>query len=295
MSMSGASIRYLSSGQQVPFFGTPDLHTTDHPWAGYSFEEAMGQGEPLPKHSWSKTTLLYVCDGRSSLRWQHRGVWNLDSVEAGTVSIVRRDVEIQAAVPSGIFPMMVLQLDNAKLQHLAPVQIRSIDETLVTAQVTQDQRLAGLLCAMRAEVREGCLSGRLYAEAISIALLAYLAGKYCAAHAGSNACTLSLSQKRCLGDHIQDSLTDNISVTELAALVQMSPSHFSRVFKASFGETPYHFVMRQRVATAKAMLADPKLTATEVASALGFASQSHFVKVFRQFTGMTPRQYRMGV
>lgn len=248
----------------------------------------------MPSHSWSKTTLLYVCGGQSSLRWKHRGVWSLDPIETGTVSLVRRDVEIQAAVPNGIFPMMVLQLDNARPQRLAPAQVRSIDEALVTAQVTRDGRLADLLSAMRAEVREGCLSGRLYAEAISIALLAYLASKYCApTRSLSPISSLSSAQKRRLDEFIREAVADSISVSELAALVDMSPSHFSRVFKASFGDTPYQFVMRQRVETAKTMLSDPRLTATDVASALGFASQSHFVKVFRQFTGITPRRFRM--
>ncbi len=53
-------------------------------------------------------------------------------------------------------------------------------------------------------------------------------------------------------------LTSNISVTELAGLVQMSPSHFARVFKASFGVTPYRFVMQERIEGAKDMLASDK-------------------------------------
>jgi AraC family transcriptional regulator len=75
----------------------------------------------------------------------------------------------------------------------------------------------------------------------------------------------------------------------------MSPSHFARVFKASFGVTPYRFVMHERIEGAKHMLAGSDLSATEVAMAFGFSSQSHFVKVFRQFTGVTPKQYKVGL
>jgi AraC family transcriptional regulator len=291
--MGAQRIQFTHEGGSRPFFAEPVIKSADHPWAGYSFEESMGQAEPLPSHSWSKTTLLYVRGGQASLRWKHRGVWSLDPIQQDTVSFVRRDVEIQAAVPSGSFPMMVLQLDNAKLHHLAPTQIHSIDTSLTTAQVTKDQRLAHLLEAMRAEVEEGCLSGKLYAEAISIALLAYLANRYCASTADRSNFSLSVSQKQQLSDYIRDALAESISVTELAGLVHMSPSHFSRVFKTSFGETPYHFVMRQRVEAAKALLSEGALSATDVASALGFASQSHFAKVFRQFVGVTPRQYQL--
>lgn len=293
--VSGQRIQFVTNERQLPFFKDRDLCSVDHPWAGYSFEEAIGDGEPLPSHSWSKTTLIFVCGGKSSLRWRHRGIWRLDPVEAGTVSIIRRDVEIQAALPSRPFPMMALQLDHAKLLHLAPAQLLSIDESLVAAQVTQDGHLAHLLSAMRAEVRDGCRSGRLYAESISLALLAYLAARYSTSNRTSSySGTLSGAQNKTLNDYIQENICENISVSELASLVSMSPSHFYRVFKSTFGEPPYRFVMRLRVELAKKMLAEPDINSTQVATTLGFASQSHFVKVFRQFTGTTPGRYQGG-
>ncbi len=75
----------------------------------------------------------------------------------------------------------------------------------------------------------------------------------------------------------------------------MSTSHFSRVFKASFGATPYRFIMFERIEEAKHMFATTKLSGSQIAIALGFSSQSHFVKVFSQFMGVTPKQYRAGL
>jgi len=294
--VSTSRIQMLSNGRRVPFFTRPALRSADNPWAGYYFEEANGPAEPLPSHSWSKTTLLYVTDGGGSLDWKHRGIWRKDSVRDGTVSIIRRDVEIQSAVPSDATPMMVLQLDNSKLQHIAPDDVLAIDKFLESAQVTRDVRLAALMSAMCEEVREGCPSGRLFGESISLALLSYLAGRYASTrHADNCEASLSPAQKGCLVDYIRGNLTTNISVTELAGLVQMSPSHFARVFKAAFGVTPYRFVMRERIEGAKGMLAGTKISASEVSSAYGFSSQSHFAKVFREFTGVTPKQYRVGL
>ena len=191
---------------------------------------------------------------------------------------------------------MVLQLDNSKLQHMAPDQVSAIESSLVSAQTTNDERLATLMSAMREEVREGCPSGRLYGESISLALLAYLAGRYATPRHVERFASrpVAVAEAR-LVDYIRANLTSNISVTELAALVQMSPSHFARVFKASFGVTPYRFVMQERIEGAKDMLASTKLSASQVAMAFGFSSQSHFVKVFRQFTGVTPKQYKAGL
>jgi AraC-like DNA-binding protein len=286
----------LSRSRRVPFFGARGVNSGDHPWAGFSFEHADSPAIALGSHSWSKTTLLHVTAGdQASLRWRHRGMWNTDAIQAGTVSIIRRDAEIQSAVPSGSVPIMVLQLDNSRLQHIAHDYVLNIERALASAQVTRDHRIATLMSAMYEEVRQGCPSGRLFGESISLALLAYLAGRYATPrHADDYGSGLSPSQKRCIVDYVRGNLASNISVAELAGLTQMSPSYFARVFRASFGVTPYRFVMQERVEGAKGMLASGKLSASQIATAFGFASQSHFVKVFRQFTGATPKQYKAG-
>jgi AraC family transcriptional regulator len=295
LQLSEPSFEFMTTGGRRPFFDAPTLRSSDHPWAGYGFEESPSPLEPLPSHSWAKTTLLHICpfEGQSSLRWKHRGSWNNDIIQTGTVSIVRRDIEIQAAIAASNFPVMVLQLDNSQLHHLAPSQVTSIDEALVAVQVTRDPQLAGLMTAMRAEVREGCPSGRLFAESISIALLAYLANRYTnKLRSVGGAGSLSASQKKTVASYVRSNLSDNISITELASLADLSPSRFTRAFKSAFGDTPYRYVMRQRIEAAKLMLREKALTATAVAMSLGFSSQSHFIKVFRQFTGLTPSQFR---
>lgn len=294
--MTASRLHLNSNGRRIPFFAEAALSSADHPWAGYYLEEAEGPGTPIPSHSWSRTTLLFVKGGGGSLNWKHRGVWRNDAVSRGTVSIIRRDVEIQSCIPSNPIPTIVLQLDNSKLQHIAPDNVLAIDQSLRSAQVTTDYRLATLMSEMCEEIREGCPSGRLFGESISIALLAYLTSKYATAGLENDQGSgLSPAQKRVLVDYIRGNLAHNISVSELAGLVQMSPSHFARIFRAAFGATPYRFVMRERIEAAKEMIAGTKLSASDISSAYGFSSQSHFAKVFRQFTGVTPKQYKGGV
>jgi AraC family transcriptional regulator len=268
------------------------LSSTDHPWAGYLFEESNGQNEPISRAAFLKTTIFLCTGGQGVAHRRHRGVWDKHHIQPGSVFIVRRDTEIQAAWTSNAWPTMLLQLDHSKFQHIAPHEVGAIERSLVSALTTRDDRLAALMLAMREEVQEGCPSGRLYGESISFALLTYLAGRYATPrHVDNCAAGLSPAQKRGIVDYIGANLASNISVTELAGLVHMSPSHFAHVFKASFGVTPYRFVMQQRVEEAMRMLASSNLSATQVAMAFGFSSQSHFVKVFRQFTGVTPKQY----
>jgi AraC family transcriptional regulator len=153
-----------------------------------------------------------------------------------------------------------------------------------------------MMIAMRDEVRDGCPSGRLYGESLSLALLSYLGGRY--ADFGSEKSSrigFSSDQMREILDYIGSNLTRDVSVTDLASLVQTSPSHFAHVFKLSFGVSPYHFIQQKRIEAAKRLLANSRLSSSQVALTYNFASQSHFAKVFRQFTGVTPKQYRAGL
>jgi AraC family transcriptional regulator len=62
----------------------------------------------------------------------------------------------------------------------------------------------------------------------------------------------------------------------LAAVAQMSPYYFSRLFKQSTGLSPHHYLLRQRIERAKELPADPQRRIAEVSNALGFPHQSHF-------------------
>ena len=104
--------------------------------------------------------------------------------------------------------------------------------------------------------------------------------------------SLSPAQRRTISDYVRENLANDISVTELAAIVCMSPAHFSRQFREIFCMAPYQFVLQERITRAKDLLATTTMSTTQVGMALGFSSQGHFAKLFRQFTGVTPKQYR---
>lgn len=286
----------MTEGRRVPFFDQPALKSAEHPWAGFHFEESVSNGEPLGSHAWLKTTLLLVRGGRSSLRWKHRGSWNNDRCQQHTVSIVKRDIEIQAAIPSTNIPILILQLDKLKLEKIAPDYFLSIETSLPAVRVAQDQRIGIMMSMMSDEVKSRCSSGRLYGEALSIALLSYIAANYAHRHAGAKPdYSLSPYQTRRLLDYIRSNLTHDISVSDMASHVNLSPSHFTRVFSRSFGVTPYRFVMHERIELAKVMLAHDEISASNISATLGFSSYSHFSLVFRQFAGVTPKQFKSGL
>lgn len=92
--------------------------------------------------------------------------------------------------------------------------------------------------------------------------------------------------------YLLKNVTHNISLEELAAHVGLSPYHFLRRFRATFGMPPHTYRLQQRIHLAKRMLADGT-PIVQVALDTGFTDQSHFTRRFKTFVGTTPRQYQI--
>jgi transcriptional regulator GlxA family with amidase domain len=78
----------------------------------------------------------------------------------------------------------------------------------------------------------------------------------------------------------------------LARGAGLSVSHFNRLFREWSGFTPMEYQRRQRMARARALLGDARLTIKEIAAQCGFDDPYHFSRVFRQLDGLSPSQYR---
>ena len=91
-------------------------------------------------------------------------------------------------------------------------------------------------------------------------------------------------------EYIQDQLGTDLTVSGIAQAVGMSPYHFTRLFKASTGRTPYQYVVDARVKKAKELLTTGKFTISEVAYHVGFADQSHLTRHFKRVFGLPPKR-----
>lgn len=83
-----------------------------------------------------------------------------------------------------------------------------------------------------------------------------------------------------------------LGVAELARAALMSPGHFSRQFRAAYGETPYGYLMTRRIERAKLLLRRGDLSITEVCFEVGCSSLGSFSARFTQLVGETPTAYR---
>jgi AraC family transcriptional regulator len=99
-------------------------------------------------------------------------------------------------------------------------------------------------------------------------------------------------QRRAVVEFISDNLERNISLTELASLARLSPTHFCKAFTRSMSMPPHQYQLRQRVDRAKLLLADTDRSITDVALATGYSASSNFATAFRKVTGVTPRAFQ---
>ena len=99
-------------------------------------------------------------------------------------------------------------------------------------------------------------------------------------------------QQKKLARYIEEHLAEELSLSSLARLVRLSPFHFSRAFKESFGMPPHRYLTSRRIERAKALLVKRKLSVTEIGFDVGFSETSSFTSAFRKVTGETPTEYR---
>ena len=91
---------------------------------------------------------------------------------------------------------------------------------------------------------------------------------------------------------VEEHLDHPLQVEDLAAMARLSLFHFSRAFKLSTGQSPYHYVQQRRMARAYDLLQNAHLPVAAVAAVVGYDDPSHFAGVFRRTYGMSPRTLR---
>ncbi|WP_345702090.1 helix-turn-helix transcriptional regulator [Kitasatospora terrestris] len=93
-------------------------------------------------------------------------------------------------------------------------------------------------------------------------------------------------------DRMDRDYAEPLDVPALARVALMSAGHFSRSFRAAFGETPYSYLMTRRIERAKALLRRGDLSVTEVCMAVGCTSLGSFSTRFTELVGESPSAYR---
>jgi AraC family transcriptional regulator len=299
--MSVQRIEELFDGCKRPVCEAPPLLTSaGTSWAGFLLERDFCRAGSAKTVWYPYTSLILVASGSVHVenhaysQDKHSGagvktvtVWPA-GFEARNASWTPRDgggppVEmIRLQVDVSVLNRLVTDGGSHTLRRIEP-RFALDDPTLATWRQLNET-----------EIIAGCPAGPLFAESVCLALLSRV-HLCCAANpteAVPQARTLSRRQYDLVKEFINANLSSALTLTQLASLVGLSPGHFLAVFKATAGTTPHRYVTDQRIATAKSLLRDGGHPIADIATALGFASQSHFTEAFRRVAGTTPLRFR---
>lgn len=188
---------------------------------------------------------------------------------------------------------VMVEFPDADVQAATHGALQSL--ALRTQHEMFDERVSSLTLALACESLFGHPHGDLYVQGLALALLGVLSQAHarCAVPAERTVRQLSASQRRRVVDLVAAQYGAGLSLTRLAAELGLSPQHFARLFKASFGVTPHAYVQQVRLeAAADALRKGTHPNIAQVALACGFSSHSHLADLLRRHFGMSPSALR---
>ncbi|MBV9759419.1 MAG: helix-turn-helix transcriptional regulator [Acidobacteriaceae bacterium] len=222
-------------------------------------------------------------------RKKHRG-WgvhgDIDIVPAGTPCIWE---------PKEHDTALIVSLDSECLEKVAEeLGLHGSRPELVDRFQIRDPQIENICWALKAEIDAGYPSGRLFLDSLATALAVALLRRHSSLPAAPGTTSMGISGRRLRRAlaYIEDNLTTDLSLREIADIVGVSVSQLKRAFRQSTGVPVHQYVIQRRVERAKALLCGSSLSIKDVAHESGFAHQSHLANQMRRILGLSPKEIR---
>ncbi len=276
------------AGYQRVFARSPQLTNRAASWDGICFGyDYMPPGETAEVFSIQHTLAIFTQTNHSQVAERSiDGKFQREQVANGNMVLVPARVGCQ----SRWFDwggVMFFGFDPIKITQA--IEVDSIE--LIPQFALYDPLVHQIGLALKTVLEQDGCASRLYGESLSNALIVHLSQHYSTRRVLIQEHTngLSRSRLRCVVDYIHAHLDQDLSLSELSAIANMSPHYFSQLFKQSTGVTPHQFVIRARVERAKELLIVGRMSIAEVAKQVGFVDQSHLHRHCKKLLGVTPR------
>lgn len=248
------------------------------------------EAENLVTAATSDHLIVLVAEGKCRIEGQYARRWQEAVYLKGDIGMTAPEEEVHLRWREGRnLKTLQLHLPSATLADVASLdpgcnrEIR-LPNQLVRPDPTIHNVLLSLARAAKATVSE------LYADSVAH----FLANHLLTFHCGAPPVQVGNEPKRmALADALlRESLRSNLSLDQLAAAAGMSKYHLLRVFKETFGETPFRRLTRYRMEAARELLHDADATVSRVGYSCGYENPTHFAITFRRFYGLSPSAYK---
>lgn len=290
-----AGVEVKRGGRIEPFLHSHPVHSSAAVgWTAIAVEEHSTPACVIPQHEHIENFLHVVLQGSVKCEVLTQGKTLQFDANPGTTFILPRGT-IDEVRWKGSTHRIAVAIHQSLLTNALDETSHQNDIELIEHWNLHDPHILAVLLAMTTDLNEGSPTGRLYGKSLSNALAVYLLGRYSAhsyAPVTNKGGLPGYRLKRVL-DYISANLADDLTLSELAAIVDMSPHYFADLFTKSMGVTPHRYVLLQRIERAKQSLRDLKpRSVIEAGLEVGFQNPSHFARVFRKFVGISPSRFQ---
>jgi AraC family transcriptional regulator len=276
-------------------------------WAGLKFERRESRRGSRELREGTRHHAIFIAMSSGRVTRESGGERVEHELTPGYVLIVPARTPINWKWSSRI-GYSVLMLDPEVLDRVAREVFGLLpgEYELPVSERRNDSAIANIAGVLAREALSRDRAGCLYAESLANILAVHLLRNYVrgsdggaldAADADADAPPAGVSQPRAVVEalqYIHQHYASDLGLSDIAAAVHMSPFHLSRLFKQTLGVSPYQHVIEVRVKNARSLLAAGSGSGSlaDIATAVGFADQSHLTRHFKRITGVTPRQFR---
>lgn len=211
---------------------------------------------------------------------------DIDIIPAGVPSLWQMHDENDRSVLMGFSQSLLNTVAEENGKGASDVELRN-------RFMSRDRQLESIAWAMKSELEMDSPSGELYLDGLALSAAARLVS----AHS-----TLVVEERRLGGldgrrlrrtlEFIEAHLSEGLSLSRLAAIADMSVSHFRAGFRESIGTSVHQYVIERRVERAKSLLMRDGQSIADIALASGFTHQSHLARHMQRTTGFSPLQMK---
>ncbi|MGF1568856.1 MAG: helix-turn-helix domain-containing protein [Nodosilinea sp.] len=262
-------------------------------WGGLYLHYYRQSPFEMVEHSCPQHRLIVNdCALRSPVLEIFEGETQRNPVSPGTVRVLPASARTWAHWETDHQFIMLAFEPHLLMQHMAE-SYHSNSVELLPIINPSDPLIYSIGLTLKAELQSGNLGGRLYVDAMKMALMAHLLRHYSTQNYSPSSTVNGLPPRvlRQVIDYIHDYLAQDLSLETLATIAHISPSYFSRLFKQSTGLSPHQYVIQCRIDRAKQLLKQGKLSIAEVAYRSGFTHQSHLSHHFKRLVGSSPKVF----
>jgi AraC family transcriptional regulator len=267
--------------------------SVDVGWRGITVELHHIPPLELPEHYIEGHRLAVNISQPVHYEWKDGNRWRQTILKPGDFCLQTHG-ELNFPRWMGTFEFLAISLEPEFVS--SAFQETGISETIAfkPQRGGHDPIVAYFTHRFRAELEFGTYGGTLYGESLALAFSLHLLEQHSdrPQKLRNPSGKLSSLQLRQAVEYIHEHLTEDLSLEDVAAQMNLSAFHFARLFKKSLGISPHQYVLQNRVDRAKRLIAistQPSLT--EVGLQVGFYDQAHFTKAFKRVVGISPKGF----